>query len=565
MDIREIALRMALKNALLHKGKANTGAVMNYILGAYPELKQRIRDVGIAVKEAVEKINSLTLDEQLELSAEYGIEIEKRQRTDLPDLPNVSGKVVTRFPPEPSGYPHIGHAKAALLGFLYARKYGGKFILRFDDTNPEKARFEYYEAIRDGLEWLGIEWDVEKRTTDDMEVIYSEAERLLKSGDLYVCTCPPEEIRERRFRGEECPCRSRNPDENLDMWRKMFSEIEPGKAIVRLKGDMKSQNTAMRDPTMFRIIDAFHPMTGTKYRVWPNYDFAVVVEDHLDGITHMMRSKEYELRDELYRHLMGKLGYQAPEIVSISRLKIRGMPVSKRKLRPLVQEGKVSGWDDPRMPTLAGLRRRGMQPEAIREFIVSQGVSKTESVIEFEMIEAFNRKYLDPITQRRFFVPGPVELLVEGAPERVAVLRNHPTQDMGTREILTQGKFFVPSQDLEGMEEGEVFRLKDLYNVRITEKGRYLIRAEYAGDEITSAKKIQWVVPGYVDVKVLVPGLLFDDEGNFNDNSLITVTGYAESSLMAMNPGDMVQFERFGFCRIDSFAPDGVILVKTHD
>ncbi|RMF30997.1 MAG: glutamate--tRNA ligase, partial [Candidatus Nitrosothermus koennekii] len=379
-DLKEIIKSIALKNAVEHDGKARVDSVISKLLAIKPEVKKDIKNIISDVKSIVEEVNSISIEEQRrlleELKPEF-LEVKKEERRGLPPLPNAEmNKVITRFPPEPNGYPHIGHAKAAIIDEEYARMYNGKFILRFDDTNPLQEKLEYYDAILDGLNWLKVKPDLIKNTSDDMDILYNYARKLIEVDGAYVCLCEADTIKENRRLGVECDCRKRNNEDNLEEWEKMFNEYKENQAILRFKGDMKAENTAMRDPTLFRIIDAEHPKKGRKYRVWPTYDFAAPIEDSIDGVTHAMRSKEYELRNELYYAILDKLSLRKPLVIEFSRLEFEGIPVSKRKIKPLIEEGKVEGWDDPRLPTLIALKRRGILPEAIREFVLSLGFTK---------------------------------------------------------------------------------------------------------------------------------------------------------------------------------------------
>jgi len=317
-----------------------------------------------------------------------------------------------------------------------------------------------------------------------------------------------------------------------------------------LKGDMKSQNTVMRDPTLFRIITTPHYRQKTRYRVWPTYDFQGAVMDSILGITHPLRSKEYELRDELYIYLLKKLGLRVPEMISISRLAIKNAPVSKRLLRPLVESGKLWGWDDPRLPTLAGLARRGIMPEAIREFVLSFGISKVESEPDLEALLAFNRKLLDPEAKHFFFVRDPVELEVKGLERKEVQLRMHPKKDLGARVILSDTSVFITKADADAIKDGETFRLKDLCNVKLVKRSGKKLIGELAPDSMAD-KKLQWVGADKVSCEVYVPKDLLDDNGDFNPESLEQIKGYCEPACRGIANGEIIQFERFGFCRLD--------------
>jgi glutamyl-tRNA synthetase len=505
------------------------------------------KEIAPAVEALVLRINSIALEEQKKLLCSFSFqEEEKEKKALLPPLPGaVKGMVVTRFPPEPNGYLHIGHAKAAFIDYAYAREYDGRFQLRFDDTNPLKENEIYYEEQKRDLRALGIVWDEELCTSDDMTLLYSYCEKMLAKGCAYVCTCSEEEIKENRGSGSECDCRDRNAEENSMLWGRMLAERD-FRAVVRLKGDMNSQNTAFRDPTLFRIIDAPHPRQGNKYRVWPTYDFAGAIEDSIHGVTHAFRSKEYELRDEVYFRVLECLELRRPILLEFSRLELENMPVSKRVLKPLVDRGEVEGWDDIRLPTIRGLLRRGFLPEAIREFVLSLGFSKAEAMPSIGILESINRKLLDPVAKRYFFVPEPIELIVSSAPELVVDLRLHPEKDLGHKQIKTDGHFFVSSKDIT---EGQEIRLKDLYNVRIDtiedEAHATFVSREMKGRE----RKIQWVTEASFEIEVIKSnGLLKDGKVT----PLERVSGLLEDAGKEINGGEAVQFERFGFCRKDN-------------
>lgn len=331
----------------------------------------------------------------------------------------------------------------------------------------------------------------------------------------------------------------------------MISSSTEG-TVLRLKGDMTCENTAMRDPTLFRVIDKPHPIHGSKFRLWPTYDFAGAVEDSISGVTHPFRTKEYELRDECYFRLLDLLKLRKPHLMEFARLSIDGMPVSKRKIKPLIEQGLVTGYDDIRLPTLRGLKKRGILPEAIKQFVISQGISKVESTVTFGIVEAFNRKLIDPTARRYFFVKDPVKLVVEGAPSKEKSISFHPTdKKLGNRIIKTGKTFFVPKADMEKIKTGDVFRLKDLFNVKIKEKNDTIF-AEYAGEELISeSAKIQWTTDNFVKMKVFVPHLLFEGD-KYNPDSLETVQGFAEKAVSTIMTGEVIQFERFGFVRIEN-------------
>lgn len=556
-ELKSVIRGIALLNASEHDGKTRNDSIISKVIGIKPELRSRIKDVIPLISQAVDDVNKLSVESQKEELARKYAELlivkPKQERIGLPSLEGAEqGTVITRFPPEPNGYPHIGHAKASIIDEEYAKMYGGKLILRFDDTNPEKERLEYYAAIKVGLDWLGVKYDLVKNTSDDMEIIYKKAKELIDLGDAYVCTCNKETISKNRREMLPCKCRAGNLDQNNTRWNKMFDKFKPGEAIVRFRGDMSSENTVMRDPTLLRIIDEPHPIHRDKYRVWPNYDFAVAIEDSIDGITHAFRTKEYELRTELYYALLDKLNMRKPKMLEFSRLEFEGMPVSKRVLKPLVEEGKVSGFDDPRLPTLEGLRRRGIVPEAIRKFVLSLGFTKSDTMPPFETLESINRTIIDPKSVRLFIVFNPVKLTVTNNNLTEIEISNHPQNDMGKRRVEIDGSFYIPDNDAKTLKTGDEIRLLELYNIRITK-----MSPEIEG-EITDTSykpnipKIQWISrKNPVNMEVLMSDVLFVND-QFNENSLQIKQAITEQYYLELNVGAEIQFVRFGYCRKDS-------------
>jgi len=564
--------RNALINAVDHGGRAEVGAVVSKSLGQSPELRTMAKDVARAAAEVVKRVNSLSPVEQEKLlderypGARAAKELKKAaQKADeeakheqLPPLAGAAdGKVVLRLPPEPSGYMHIGHAMAGVINDTYKRFYKGQLWLRFEDTNPKKVRRAYYESFREGYAWLGIEWDHEKCVSSDMEVLYSHARRLIEKGDAYACACPADLVKKLRFEGVACEHRDQPVEKNLEVWEGMLSrKFKEGEYVIRLKGDLSNLDHSLRDPNLMRMIDSPHPLVGDKYSVWPIYDFENVVEDMLCGVTHVLRSSEFHVA--LQDRLRVLLGFPEVFVEQFSRFNFKGTPVQKRLLRPLVEEGVVAGWDDPRMPTIEGVRRRGILSEAIRQFTVLVGYTKTEHTFDWSLLFAVNRKILDPVSRRLFFVPDPVQVRVQGAPPLVVSIPFHPTQEkFGKRQIsvTSDPTILVPSSDIAALNAGDQFRLMDLYNLRLVSKGGGAAEAEYSGDELRyDLKKLQWV-PDDAErrpVEVLEPSELYNEDGSTNPNSLVVRKGFAEASFAALQQGEIVQFQRYGFVRVDS-------------
>ena len=556
-ELNNIIRKLALQNAFEHGGNTRDKIILSKLLGIRPELRGSMKEVAPQVSDIVSSINAMSITEQETEIAKCFPDIllpkEKTVKQDaFPELADAKhGMVVTRFPPEPNGYPHIGHAKAAIINTEYAKMYGGKCILRMDDTNPEVERMEYHAAIKVGLEWLGVKFEEIKNTSDDMELFYEKGLELVQSGDAYVCTCKRDTVSKNRREKKACKCSMADIDKNIKGWEKMFEKFKPGEAIVRFRGDISSENAVMRDPVLFRIIDEKHYTLGEKYRVWPSYDFAVAIEDSIDGITHAFRSKEFELREELTISILDKLDMRKPNQGFFSRLEFKGMPISKRILKPLIEEGKVSWYDDPRLPTLEALKRRGIKPEAIKKFIISLGMTKANTLAPFDALEAFNRGMVDGSSVRLFMVREPKKITIKNIPFTSVDIPNHPIEDMGNRKIDLDGNFFIDGADAVKLVSGSRIRFMGLGDVLVTSVEPNL-EGEYIQGEASGLQKIQWV-PEKTSHKIMIqiPGPLFVDE-KFNEDSLEEVKAFVEPHYMQLNDGDEIQFVRFGYCKKDS-------------
>ena len=563
-EIHRLVNAIALKNASEHSGSTNVNIVLSRILSLKPELKNELKTLIEEIRTVVDSVNKLDLEQQkkyLQNTYSSDNDFDSKSRHDqidshtLPELQMTATEVVTRFPPEPNGYPHIGHAKAVIIDEEYAKMYNGKLILRFDDTNPMNEKLEYYEAIKNDLEWLGVKPDIIKNTSDDILVLHDYGKKLTRNGDAYVCTCDSNEIRRLRMQQVECACRLNidNLDSNLERLDKIFDgTYHQNEAIIRFLGNMQDKNTVMRDPTLFRIIEVPHPILGDKVQLWPTYDFAAPVEDSLDGVSHALRTKEYELRNTLYLDILDRLELRKPIVVEFSRLEFDNMPVSKRKIKQLLDDGLITGWDDPRLLTLSAMRRRGFDPNAIRNFVLSLGLTLAETKPPFKALESMNRKIIDPIAIRLFFVKDPIMLTVDDGKNLRVTLKNHPTNDLGTREVEVSTVFYICRDDAILLTEDEEVRLMELYNIKIKEidlENKRAITASYLNNDIVrDMKKIQWVSDkNMTRYNILIPKELYLND-KFNPNSLESIEGYAEASVLQLKSHTPIQFIRFGFC-----------------
>ncbi|MEM4255621.1 MAG: glutamate--tRNA ligase [Candidatus Norongarragalinales archaeon] len=556
-SLERVVRKHALKNALDY-GKADAKSVAGKVVAEFSDAKKDMRTTMQLIAVEVEAANSLSKTQLEKELSQYAFAERVEAKKEKWVLPGVAeGRVVTRFLPEPNGWLHLGHAKAAFLSAELARQYSGKFLLRFDDTNPEKEKQEFVDAIKQDAEWLGLRFDGESYASDLIPKFYDFAQQLVSQGDAFVCVCSQEQIKQNRMEKKECACRANNVETNSLGWKQMLDgALGEGQAVLRLKGEMQGDNTVMRDPTLFRILETPHYRQGSKYRAWPTYDFEVSISDSLEGVTHALRSKEYELRDELYYFILGKLQLRKPFVYDFSRLNIRGNALSKRLVKPFVEEKKVSGWDDPRLLSLRGMKRRGILPQAICNFVLSFGLSKVESNPSIEKLLNENKKLLEPDAEHYFFVAKPVKLLVKNSKEAFVKLPKNPHTNKGNRVLHARKEFYVSKNDVDALREGEVFRLIQLYNVKLLKKTPNSIVGEYAGkdlgeEEKRETKKLQWVpVESAVAGELVVVGDLLKGDV-FNPKSLSVESGFCEEECKKLSEGAIVQFDRVGFARLD--------------
>jgi glutaminyl-tRNA synthetase len=501
-------------------------------------------------------------------------------------------EIITRFPPEPNGYLHIGHAKSIVLNFELADEFKGKTNLRFDDTNPVKEDTEYVDSIEEDVKWLGFNWENLYFASDYFEEMYERAVLLIKKGKAYVCDLSPEEIKQMRGNltepGKESPYRNRHAEENLDLFEKMRTgEFTDGEKVLRAKIDMSSPNINMRDPIIYRIAHATHHNTGDKWCIYPMYDYAHPIEDAIEGITHSICTLEFEDHRPLYDWVIRECEMESkPQQIEFARLNMTNTVMSKRKLKLLVDENIVDAWDDPRMPTIAGLRRRGYTPEAIRNFCREIGVAKNNSTVDFQMLEHFIREDLKPNTSNVMGVLRPLKVVItnypEGQSEMLDAENNAENPELGNRQIPFSREIYIEQEDFMENPPNKYFRLFPGNEVRL--KFAYFIKCnevikDAAGnvseihctyDQETksgsgfNARKVKGTLH-WVDAKQAVPAefrlyepLMLEDEKsdkNFldqiNSNSIEIIQGYVEPAVKTAQPQDKFQFMRHGYFNVD--------------
>jgi len=574
--IRDEVTYYALLNAVEHGGKARPGPVINKVLGRHPELRKKeiMPELGRFVARVVKEVNSLSLEEQERRLSELkppeeSRKEEKKAKEGLSPLPNASeGKVVTRFAPNPDFLIHLGNARPAILSCEYARMYKGKMILRFEDTDPKTKppMPEAYKLIREDLEWLGVKWDEEYIQSLRMTIYYDLAKELIRRGGAYVDLCSQEEFLKYKLKRKPCPHRNQSIEENLELFEKMISgHFSEGEAVLRVKTDITHKDPSVIDWVAFRIIDTDkhpHPIVGSKYVAWPTYNFAAAVDDHLLGVTHILRGKEHAVNTMKQGYLYAHFGWTYPTVINLGRLKLEGLILSKSQIKRLIEEnpGKFSGPDDIRFGTVASLRNRGIEAETLRRIILQVGTNPNDATISWDNIAALNRSIIDSVTKRVMAVFDPIKLVIESydGPEKTSLPYHPDNKDLGVREIgvsMENGKpvIYISKKDLESITTSKALkvRLMGLCNVEIiATEGHTKAVARYLGSSVEQAKQermriIQWVpVTTPVTVRVKVP-----------EGLEITVDeGVGEPSLMQASPNERYQFVRYGFVKVEDVA-----------
>jgi glutaminyl-tRNA synthetase len=516
--------------------------------------------------------------------------------------------IQTRFPPEPNGYLHIGHAKSICINFGLAKKYGGKCNLRFDDTNPTKEDVEYVDSIKRDIRWLGFDWALERYASDYFDQLYEWAVELIRKGLAYVDDQTQEEIREGRGTvsepGKESPWRNRTIEENLDLFERMKAgEFEDGSKVLRAKIDMAHPNMLFRDPIMYRIIHATHHRTGDKWCIYPMYDYAHGQSDSIEHITHSICTLEFDVHRPLYDWFIQALGIWPSHQYEFARLNLTYTMMSKRKLLKLVKEGAVMGWDDPRMPTICALRRKGYTPASVRAFAEMVGVAKRDNVIDLAKMEYCVREDLNKVAQRRMAVLNPLKVTVTNYPvgkvEYFTCINNPEDESAGTRQVPFSRELYIERDDFMENPPKKFFRLQPGGEVRL--RYSYLLRCDevvkdaegnvvelrcsydpQSGNGSSSDGRrvkgvIHWVSAQHAvkaEVRLFNPLFVTEDpddcaegktwEDNLNPDSMVRTTGYLEPSLAAEQPGHTFQFERVGyFCPDTDTTPEHPVFNRT--
>jgi len=558
-DPKELLFLCALQNAVKHGGVPQAGAVIGMVMGAHPELRSRAKEVSGLAKEAIADVAALSPEARVTTLKEKAPEMfaalsEKHEHKKvLPDLEGSEQGVVMRFAPNPSGPLHIGHARASVLNDAYVKQCGGKYILRIEDTDPKRVDPEAYETVKEDIKWLGLGITETVTQSERLPIYYDLCRQLIERGGAYVCTCDNEHFKELKQAKTACPCRDQPVEKNLGLWQKMLDHgFKEGEVSVRIKTDLNHPDPAMRDFPAFRILDA-PPHPKVKAHVYPLMNFSVVADDHLLGVTHVIRGKDHIANTRRQRYIYDHFGWKVPVYRHYGRMGIEGVVLSTSQMRAGINEGTYTGWDDIHLGTLRALARRGISPEAVRNAMLAIGIGDTDISFSWDNLYAENRKIVDPTANRYFFVPDPVLASIGGAPDHTAHALLHPGDAArGSRTLEFTGTVLIPKGEL--VPGTAMLRLKDLFNVKIAWDGE-TPSFSYGGDSLADARAAKAHIIQWLPAQATVPCTLLTQEGEMN--------GACEPAVRS-ELGKVVQFERVGFVKIDAADASGVKAYFTH-
>ncbi len=564
-SVEEQAFRYAVKNAAVHSGKADLGAVIGKLKALFPEIE--IKELAKIAKEAVEKVNALSAAEIQTQFAQFeseGYELKPREKEKgIPKLDWAEGgeAVITRFAPNPNGPMHFGHLRAALLSAEFARKYNGKFLLRFEDTDPKvkKPLENAKELFLGDLKWLGFKPDQVIWASDRFDTYYAYMKNILSMGHAYACTCDNNAFKKMKNAGIACPCRELNPKEQLARFERMLShKFKEGEAVLRIKTDLNHPDLSVRDWWAAKIVDRVAYSRLKNRAVFPSFNFQNAVDDHEMGVTLILRGSQHAQNATKQKFLYGYFGWIFPHIIHFGLIKMKGVLLSKSKIAELMKEDKsFLGFFDPRLGTIAAFREKGFVPQALIEEITELGVNPNDATVSIEKLASHNRALIDKESNRFIFLGSPVEVVVNNAPQAVAQLENYPGDaSHGVRKYVLsagRGHFWIDQPEAENLKLGSVFRLKHAFNVRVVKKDGKKIDAEFVSTEHKTGIPIaNWLLPDQT-VKVQVRML---------DNT--TKDGYSESFLGKQKTGSHVRFEDFGYLALRQKSKAQIELNYTH-
>jgi glutamyl-tRNA synthetase len=575
LDLQSIVHKFTLINAAKYDGVAQVASVLSSLMGDRKDLRPQAREIKSLVEEEVEIVNKMSMEEIFSALEDLGVDTsaigaKKVEQKGLPPLPGMDEATKPRFrmAPFPSGPLHIGNARMVVLNDEYCKLTGGTLVLCFDDTigamkkkieeEDSGAKFvlpEAYDQIREGLTWFGVQWHEEVFKSDRLDIYYDYTSQLIEMDKAYVCTCDPESFKSLKDAKEACPHHDNSVDQNKEDWQKMLDgTFGEGEAVVRLKSGIDLADPALREPVIMRISEAEHPRVGSAYRVWPMLEFSWAIDDHLLGITHIIRGKDLFKEDFIEELIWDMFGWEKATILHYGIISFEGLKLSKTYAREQINKGEFLGWDDPRTWSLQSLAKRGIRPEALRATLLSMGLSMVDIDFPYSILYAENQKLIDPVSNRYFFVENPAVLSVSDIPSdgyTAEPLLNPLNKSLGTRSIAVSIEggckdLLISEMDrdaIQGLQGDVLVRLKDLFNVTITDgdltKGRFHSK-EMETARAADAKIVHWVdsdPANSIDVEIMMP-----------DGTMLH--GKGEVNLTSVDAGQTLQFERFGFVRV---------------
>ena len=549
--------KYALQNAVFFKGTANPKAVVGKVLGENPEFRSKAGELTPLIESIVSDVNKMSFEDQSKALAEIDPSLltkEKKERVYLlPELRNaVDGKVVMRIAPGPSGPLHIGHTRVSILNDEYVKRYNGKLIARYEDTNPEKIDPDAYHMIPEDMEWLGVKVHESIIQSERFEIYYDMTKKLVEMGHAYVCTCKGDDWREMKEEQKECPCRCLQVKEQLSRFNKLIAGgYGEGDAVAVVKTELDHPNPAIRDFVALRVVDHPHPRTGTKYKAYPMMNLCVAIDDHLLGVTHVIRGKDHLNNTLRQEYIFNYFGWKKPEYYHYGLVNIPDTVLKTSLIKESIHSGEYSGWDDVRTGTVRAIKRRGIRPEAIRRYWVESGIKSVDIQFSWDNLYGMNRDIIDDVSNRYFFVPDPVEYEIAGIDKIDGHAPLHPDHpERGNRDYHLDGKMkiSITSEDSKMFEENKIIRLKDLCNLE------YGNPAKYAGNDLSvlkrGAKAVQWVGKDGIKTELLMP-----------DGTVLK--GLTEKAVLK-EKNDTVQFERVGFVKLEKRSSSSITAIFTH-
>lgn len=563
---------LSLENAYLFEGKANPKAVLGKLIPKYPHIKSDLKTIIILIEEIVEKINNLTKEEQIALLEKSNKKFFEKQedkkkenkeikKDGLPVLENCENGVIVRFPPAPSGHLHLGHLFGIVANYEMKKKYGGKFILRFEDTNPENIDLSNYDKVIEDVKWI-CENEVDEiyYQSDRLDIYYKYLRTLFDLDKCYICNCESEVFKEYIIAKEQCPHAKMSREEQ----KKLFENFMLGNSdgVLRARADIENKNPALRTFPLARINKTPHARTKDKYSIWPNYNFACAIDDSLMNLTHVIRGKDLEIGEDRQKMIHRDLGLKSPIYFHYGRMKFENVDLSKTKLSELIKQGIYSGWDDPRVPSILSYRKRGYKAEAFRKFILSLGITKRDSKITIEEyhkgLDYFNKQILEEIAIRYFFVSEDymkvtIQNIQKYSKDKIILPKHPKNKEWANRKFLVEKEYIIEKKDSEKLKQGDLFRLMHFANFKVIKKEKDILEVELISEEYDKNLKIVSNINFLGSQKE-------ECEIIMNDNSKLK--GFCEK---IQNPtkNSSIQFERFGFVRFEDKIDNKLIFYFT--